>query len=172
VVDPGKDAMISLTLIGADDNQLKLVERSSDHWTFHYNGLIGANGVVSFNVKGEAFTGTTVVGVVKVEGYNSATFTIAVTEKPEVKTVIELVPGMDIYTVNGETKFWDATPYIKEGRTMVPIRHLAEALGFQASWTSPILPTRWYSSTQLNRIQRRTKSIHSYCSSLVTPLPW
>jgi len=135
VVDPGKDAMISLTLIGADDKPVetgKSVVVTIGPST--YNGLIGANGVVSFNVKGEAFTGTTVVGVVKVEGYNSATFTIAVTEKPEVKTVIELVPGMDVYTVNGETRFWDATPYIKEGRTMVPIRHLAEALGFQADW--------------------------------------
>jgi len=135
VVDPGKDAMISLTLIGADDKPVetgKSVVVTIGPST--YNGLIGANGVVSFNVKGEAFTGTTVVGVVKVEGYNSATFTIAVTEKPEVKTVIELAPGMDIYTVNGETKFWDATPYIKEGRTLVPIRHLAEAVGFKASW--------------------------------------
>jgi len=34
---------------------------------------------VSVNVAGEAFTGTVVSGVVRVEGYNPATFTIAVT---------------------------------------------------------------------------------------------
>jgi len=45
-----------------------------------------------------------------------------------------MYPGMDVYTVNGETKFWDATPYIKNGRTLVPIRHLAEAVGFKADW--------------------------------------
>jgi len=80
---------------------------------------VGANGVVTLTVKSESLTGTVVTGVVKVEGYNAATFTLAVkeAEKPEVKTLIELAPGMDVYTVNGETKFWDATPYIKNGRT-------------------------------------------------------
>jgi len=49
-------------------------------------------------------------------------------------TAIKLSVGMDIYTINGETKFWDAAPYIKNGRTMVPIRYLAEAIGFDVDW--------------------------------------
>jgi len=135
IVDAGKDALLTLTLVGADDKPVetgKSVVVTIGPST--YNGLVGANGVVTLTVKAESLTGTVVTGVVKVEGYNAATFTLAVTEKPVSKTVIELAPGMDVYTVNGETKFWDATPYIKEGRTMVPIRHLAEALGFKASW--------------------------------------
>jgi len=135
IVDAGKDALLTLTLVGADEKPVetgKSVVVTIGPST--YNGLVGANGVVTLTVKAESLTGTVVTGVVKVEGYNAATFTLAVTEKPVSKTVIELAPGMDVYTVNGETKFWDATPYIKEGRTMVPIRHLAEALGFKASW--------------------------------------
>jgi len=98
-----------------------------------YSGYVAADGSVSILIP-ELPMGTYSV-LVKVAGYQDATFSLVVAEaEPEYKTVIELVPGMDIYTVNGETKFWDATPYIKEGRTMVPIRHLAEALGFQASW--------------------------------------
>jgi len=137
IVDAGKDALLTLTLVGADDKPVetgKSVVVTIGPST--YSGLVGANGVVTLTVKAESLTGTVVTGVVKVEGYNAATFTLAVkeAEKPEVKTLIELAPGMDVYTVNGETKFWDATPYIKEGRTMVPIRHLAEALGFKADW--------------------------------------
>jgi len=137
IVDAGKDALLTLTLVGADDKPVetgKNVVVTIGPST--YNGLVGANGVVTLTVKAESLTGTVVTGVVKVEGYNAATFTLAVkeAEKPEVKTLIELAPGMDVYSVNGETKFWDATPYIKNGRTLVPIRHLAEAIGFKASW--------------------------------------
>jgi len=137
IVDAGKDALLTLTLVGADEKPVetgKSVVVTIGPST--YNGLVGANGVVTLTVKAESLTGTVVTGVVKVEGYNAATFTLAVkeAEKPEVKTLIELAPGMDVYTVNGETKFWDATPYIKNGRTLVPIRHLAEAVGFKADW--------------------------------------
>jgi len=98
-----------------------------------YSGYADANGTVSILIP-ELPMGTYSV-LVKVAGYQDATFSLVVAEaEPEYKTVIELAPGMDIYTVNGETKFWDATPYIKNGRTLVPIRHLAEAIGFKADW--------------------------------------
>ncbi len=98
-----------------------------------YSGYVAADGSVSILIP-ELPMGTYSV-LVKVAGYQDATFSLVVAEaKPEYETIIELAPGMDIYTVNGETKFWDATPYIKEGRTLVPIRHLAEAVGFKADW--------------------------------------
>lgn len=100
-----------------------------------YIGYVGTDGTVSVLIP-ELPVGTYTV-VVKVDGYQDASFSLVVVEPaPPVTptTVIELAPGMDVYTINGETKFWDATPYIKEGRTMVPIRHLAEALGFKADW--------------------------------------
>lgn len=98
-----------------------------------YSGYVAADGSVKILIP-ELPMGTYSV-LVKVAGYQDATFSLVVAEaEPEYKTVIELAPGMDIYTVNGETKFWDATPYIKNGRTLVPIRHLAEAVGFKASW--------------------------------------
>ena len=137
IVDAGKDALLTLNLVGADGKPVetgKSVVVTIGPTT--YNGLVGANGVVTFTVRSESLTGTVVTGVVKVEGYNAATFTLAVkpAEEPGYKTIIELAPGMDIYTVNGQTRFWDATPYIKNGRTMVPIRHLAEVIGLKADW--------------------------------------
>lgn len=37
--------------------------------------------------------------------------------------------GSNVYTLNGETMTMDAAAYIKDGRTMVPVRYLAYALG-------------------------------------------
>ncbi|WP_459908729.1 stalk domain-containing protein [Desulfotomaculum defluvii] len=51
-----------------------------------------------------------------------------VTPAPEAGTAIFNV-GSSIYTAGGVTKVMDAAPYIKEGRTYVPVRYLALALG-------------------------------------------
>ena len=37
--------------------------------------------------------------------------------------------GSTSYTVNGVTKTMDAAPYIKDSRTFVPVRYVANALG-------------------------------------------
>lgn len=51
-----------------------------------------------------------------------------VTPAPEAGTVLFNI-GSTIYTAGGVTKVMDAAPYIKEGRTYVPVRYLALALG-------------------------------------------
>ncbi|MEG6522867.1 copper amine oxidase N-terminal domain-containing protein [Desulfotomaculum sp. 1211_IL3151] len=51
-----------------------------------------------------------------------------VTPAPEAGTAVFNV-GSSIYTAGGVTKVMDAAPYIKEGRTYVPVRYLALALG-------------------------------------------
>jgi hypothetical protein len=47
--------------------------------------------------------------------------------------------GEAAYTVNGEKKTMDALPYIKNGRTMLPIKYVAYALGISSEnvlWNS------------------------------------
>lgn len=51
-----------------------------------------------------------------------------VTPAPEAGTVLFNI-GSTVYTAGGVTKVMDAAPYIKEGRTYVPVRYLALALG-------------------------------------------
>lgn len=51
-----------------------------------------------------------------------------VTPAPESGTVLFNI-GSTVYSVGGITKVMDAAPYIKEGRTYVPVRYLALALG-------------------------------------------
>ena len=51
------------------------------------------------------------------------------------KVVIELQPGVAYYKINGETKSLDVAPFINDkGRTMVPVRFIAEALGLSIKW--------------------------------------
>jgi len=42
--------------------------------------------------------------------------------------------GSTIYSVNGVNKIMDVAPYIKAGRTYVPVRYLGEALGADVAW--------------------------------------
>lgn len=46
------------------------------------------------------------------------------------------VIGQDTYTVNGQEYRMDAAPFIKDGRTLLPVRYLGYALGAEASWDS------------------------------------
>ncbi|WP_138160380.1 copper amine oxidase N-terminal domain-containing protein, partial [Peptoniphilus catoniae] len=63
-------------------------------------------------------------------------------EKPvnsiEIDWKLELTIGIDVLNreINGvQSKIkMDIAPYIKEGRTMLPVRYVAEALGFDVDW--------------------------------------
>ena len=48
--------------------------------------------------------------------------------------VIVLQVGNPAFTVNGETRYLDSPPIIKNGRTLVPIRAIVEALGGTVQW--------------------------------------
>jgi len=50
--------------------------------------------------------------------------------------VIVLQVGNSAFTVNGETRYLDSPPIIKNGRTFVPIRTIIEALGGTVQWNS------------------------------------
>lgn len=51
-------------------------------------------------------------------------------------TVIHCTVGNTAFTVNGKTQYNDASPQIVNGRTMLPIRPIAEALGGTLYWDS------------------------------------
>lgn len=72
-------------------------------------------------------------------GTVTASVTLTVTDPPppppppQFRTV-ELRIGSTLYKVDGVTQTMDAAPYIEEGRTMVPVRFLAEGLGGTVGW--------------------------------------
>jgi len=67
---------------------------------------------------------------------NVATQTLTVTyQKPTpTGTKIVLRIGSDVMTVNGKVVQLDAAPEIKDGRTFLPLRAIAEAFGAQVTW--------------------------------------
>ncbi|MGB9794689.1 copper amine oxidase N-terminal domain-containing protein [Caldisericum exile] len=61
--------------------------------------------------------------------------TIEVTfEKQITQTIITLQIGNTSFTVNGEQRYLDSPPVIKNGRTLLPIRAIIEALGGTVKW--------------------------------------
>ena len=51
-------------------------------------------------------------------------------------SIIKLVIGESFYTINGVVHTMDTAPVIVEGRTMIPVRFVSEALGQDVSWDS------------------------------------
>jgi hypothetical protein len=47
---------------------------------------------------------------------------------------VKMVIGSDIIIKNGEEIYLDCSPFIEDGRTLVPVRALSEALGASVAW--------------------------------------
>ncbi|HHT97132.1 MAG TPA: copper amine oxidase N-terminal domain-containing protein [Clostridiales bacterium] len=87
-----------------------------------------ADGVYDINVFGNAIIDKGLQGSDWEKGYDSPYITIG--EQYEEKEKISFVIGQSIYTAGEEKINMDAAPYIDEnGRTMVPVRYVAEAIG-------------------------------------------
>lgn len=99
-----------------------------------YNFVVGQNGsaIVRFTLPED--TQFPLIAKLGVAGYSEVVLTLSESHVIRPQTTIRLSVGMDVYTINGETKFWDAAPYVKNGRTMVPVRYLAEAVGFDVDY--------------------------------------
>ncbi len=116
-------------------------------------GLIMPSGTIYLNYgESKSFTITPNIGYkisdVKVDGnsvgsVSSYTFTnitsnhtiSATFEKQIIETVIILQIGAKNFTVNGEKRTLDSVPIIKNGRTLLPIRAVVEALGGNVDWS-------------------------------------
>lgn len=84
---------------------------------------ISVDGASQGNVSSYAFTNVTSNHTIK-----------AVFEKEQEQTVMVLQVGNAAFTVNGVAKTLDSPPVIKNGRTLVPIRAIIEALGGTVGW--------------------------------------
>lgn len=98
--------------------------------------------VITFSGVDVRVDGSTVDGVYKVKaGLNG--FTVAAADYVTTVKEYGLKPtstvftiGQTQYTVNGEAKTAASAPYVKNGRTMLPVRALAESLGLRVQWNS------------------------------------
>ncbi|MCL2387603.1 MAG: stalk domain-containing protein [Defluviitaleaceae bacterium] len=56
--------------------------------------------------------------------------------EPSPQPIMRLVIGQTVFTQHGSQQLSDAAPFIHEGRTMVPIRIIAETLGAEIDWNN------------------------------------
>ena len=59
---------------------------------------------------------------------------ISTFKDPNEKTEVKLTIGQNVGYVNGTVKALDASPIIRESRTMLPVRFVAEAFGAKVGW--------------------------------------
>lgn len=78
------------------------------------------------------------------------------------KVTIELFVGKKIAKINGIQKEIDASPFIQNGRTLVPIRFIAEAFGADVQWDSSTKTVRIYLSSKNIKIILQINNKISY----------
>jgi hypothetical protein len=94
---------------------------------------VDVNGEFSFPVPLEKGYNT-----IEVVAIDPATNTTTLSYDVRYITLIKLTIGSKIMVINDEKKTIDAEPYIKNGRTMVPIRVIADALSATTDWNSSL----------------------------------
>ena len=105
---------------------------------------VGTDGKARITLPPEVVTGSRLVGVVIVPGYQRMVFSLIVKPmqlKESASTVperspleVELQIGRPWCRVNGKVTKLPVAPYQKEGRTMVPVRFFAEILGYTVDY--------------------------------------
>jgi len=125
-------------------------EIETTHDLLHVEGRVEPDATVSINgqaVSTDSSSFTFAGGVKLTPGQNTvtieardqvgneATKTVTVTyEKPATPTVLTLHIASDIFLVDDKAETLDSPPVIKNGRTLVPIRAIIEALGGSVGW--------------------------------------
>ncbi len=66
--------------------------------------------------------------------FKSKNGVVAVGNSTTAGTVLKMTLGKSEYTLNGVTKTMDVVPIIRNDRTMLPVRDVAEALGAEVAW--------------------------------------
>lgn len=68
--------------------------------------------------------------------------------------------GQTQYTVNGQAKTAASAPYVKNGRTMLPVRALAESLGLHVQWNGQTKTATFTDSTKVAAVVIGAETMH------------
>jgi len=147
-VTENKESQITLTLrdvttastptVIAPDSQVTVIVGS-----YITTATVGDGGVARIALPPEVVTGSRLVAVVIVPGYQRMVFSLVVRPSKseavpprdeEGRLVVELRIGSFLCRVNDMAVRLPVAPYIKEGRTMVPVRFFAEVLGYTVDY--------------------------------------
>ena len=148
-----EDVVFTATLTDADGNDVPyslndeqlVATLTVDSLTA--TAAVGKNSKVTFTLPASAMEelgGGSFEGEVSLVNFNKAVFKLTITDLPEKEKpqppeqpttiTVELTVGSNTLKVSGEAVEMDVAPYLKDGRVMVPVRFLAEALGFPVDY--------------------------------------
>jgi len=154
-----EDVVFTATLTDADGNDVPyslndeqlVATLTVDSLTA--TAAVGKNSKVTFTLPASAMEelgGGSFEGEVSLINFDKAVFKLTITDLPEKEEpqppeeptepeepttiTLELTVGSNTLKVSGEAVEMDVAPYLKDGRVMVPVRFLAEALGFPVEY--------------------------------------
>ena len=79
-------------------------------------------------------TGSMANGITYNAANNTGKTTIIMGDPVAASVELKMTLGKTTYTLNGATKTMDVAPIIRNERTMLPVRYVAEALGAEIAW--------------------------------------
>ncbi len=129
----------TITAVGSEEVIWEDVESDADwpNGTFGFRSihakdeLVNLNNIYFDNLK------VTVYGneaVLLNAGYHPNAEIVGELQAPATGVELKMTLGKTDYTVNGEKKTMDVAPIIRNSRTMLPVRYVAEALGAEIGW--------------------------------------
>ncbi len=102
---------------------------------YHFKVVIEEGGTAILSQAAqETFTIENNGGTVSTYGGGDAPVAPVTPVAPASGVELKMTLGKTDYTLNGETKTMDVAPIIRNSRTMLPVRYVAEALGASIDW--------------------------------------
>jgi hypothetical protein len=118
---------ITGTLTDSDSGPLKILIGDSTEIAVEKNGQFSFDFILS--------NGENIITVFGFDNNLNATGVTIVLYFQKEK-IIELFVDKKEATINGENILLDVSPFIQNGRTMVPLRFISESMGFEVLWNS------------------------------------
>ncbi|MBR5012185.1 MAG: copper amine oxidase N-terminal domain-containing protein, partial [Clostridia bacterium] len=130
LIAPGSNVHLQMAFKG-DVVQLTVTDIESGNliWQYAERVELWEKGTFGFRVYGKVRDGLDNINAVSYDNLVISTF-----KDPNEKTAVKLTIGQNIGYVNGVEKALDASPIIRESRTMLPVRFVAEAFGATVAW--------------------------------------
>ena len=130
LLDSGDNVHLQMAFKG-DVVQLTVtdIENGNLIWQYAERVELWEKGTFGFRVYGKERDGLDNINTVSYDNLVISTF-----KDPNAKTEIKLTIGQNYGYVNGVEKALDAAPIIRDSRTMLPVRFVAEAFGATVGW--------------------------------------
>ena len=130
IMQPGMNVHMQAAVKG-DLIQITITELETGKllWTWCQKHDLWKAGTFGFRLRG-----TVAGGLDNLNRTGFDNLVVSTYGEPEETTVVKMTIGQNVGYINDEAKTLDAAPIIRESRTMLPVRFVAEAFGAEVGW--------------------------------------